>query len=84
MSPTITSAQGDTLVRGLSLMGRHDVLAPFEAGLLRDCIERFNVRGDRTVLTANEWRVNEEAVGALDAAQADHMARINAAASEAA
>jgi hypothetical protein len=80
MTPFITQDQADALVRGVSLIRRYDVLSAFEAGLLQDCIERYRLKGDRTVLTANEWRVIEEAMGALDAAHADRLRAINAAA----
>lgn len=76
----ITTDQIDAIIRAVGLTNRHDVLSPFEASLLKDLIERYQYRGDRTNLTDNEVRVLEEAVGALDAAQADHMRRLKAAA----
>ncbi|NBB51476.1 hypothetical protein GVN24_24635 [Rhizobium sp. CRIBSB] len=75
----MTDSQAMALIRCAGLIGRHgDILAPFEADLVRTCVERYRDRGPRTVLTASEWRVLEEAIGAMDAVADDARRALSA------
>lgn len=75
---TVSHAQKMALIRAASLLGRFDrVLSDHEGDLTRTCVERFRDRGERMTFTDNEWRVVEEAVGAMAAAR-DDAARIQA------
>lgn len=69
---TVTERQERALIRAAAMLGRFGhVLAEFEAGLVRECVERFRDRGDKATLTANEWRVVEESLAGMDAARED-------------
>lgn len=66
---TVTAEQRLKLIRAASLIGRREAaLSPFEAELVGDLVERYRDRGDRVTLTANETRVLEEAVAAMEGA----------------
>lgn len=70
----VTIEQIRALHRAVGLIGRFgDVLAPFERETVDEAIDRLRRRGDRTVLTDSEWTVVQEAIGGMDAAQADAL-----------
>lgn len=69
---TVTDAQRLALTRAAVLLGRHGaVLSDFERQLVDDCVHRLRDQGQRMTLTANEWTVIEEAVGAMEASRDD-------------
>lgn len=68
----VTDAQQVALIRAAGLVGRHgECLADFERELVEDCVTRFRDRGAGAVLTDNEWRALQEALGAMDAVADD-------------
>lgn len=72
MSGSLSAEQRAALIRAASLLSQWGgVLAPFEADLVAAAVDRFRRTGDRTALTANEWRVIEESVAGMDAALDD-------------
>lgn len=72
MTGRLTDEQKVALTRAAVLRGRHGaVLAAFEADLVDSCILRFRDQGDRALLTDNEWRVVQEAVGGMEAVRDD-------------
>lgn len=72
MRGTVTDAQQVALIRAAALIGRHgECLADFERELVEECVLRFRDQGAGAVLTDNEWRVFQEAVGAMDAVAED-------------
>lgn len=63
------------LIRLPGLLSRHaDVLSDFEAELLREIVDRYRGRGDRTVLTDGERHVLADAYAALCRASARRAA----------
>lgn len=70
----LSAEQKMALIRAAVLQGRFaDRLAPFEAELVETCVDRFRAQGAACVLTANEWRVVQEAVGAMEALREDEL-----------
>lgn len=66
---TVSAQDKLDLIRLPGLIGRHrDVLSPFEAELVDDCILRFRDRGDRMTLTINERLVLSDALQAMERA----------------
>lgn len=71
---TVAPEQIARLTRAVALINAYGaVLSEHEAQLTRDCIDRLRDRGERMVLTDNEWRVIEEAVGGMEAAREDDV-----------
>lgn len=69
---SVTHEQKLALIRATGLLGRHDRgLAPFEIELVRECVERYRDRGDKILLTVNEWAVVSSAVQAMSDAKAE-------------
>lgn len=59
------------IIRMASLIGHHrDALAPFEAELVEECVDRFRTKGAAMSLTANERLVLADALMAMHKAKA--------------
>ena len=73
---TLPNDEQLAISRMASLIGRHrDALAPFEAELVEECVDRFRTRGAAMSLTANERLVLADALMAMDKAKAEVEAR---------
>lgn len=68
----LTNEQKTALTRAAVLLGRHaEGLSDFERDLVEQAVLRWRDRGDRAVVTAREWTVIEEAMGAMEASRDD-------------
>ncbi len=69
---TVTEPQKLALIRCAVLIGRFGgCLSAFERDLVEAAVGRYRRSAERTTLTANEWRVVEEALGAMEAVRLD-------------
>lgn len=72
MKRGVSDVQQVALIRAAGLIGRHgECLADFERELVEECVLRFRDQGAGAAMTDNEWRVFQEALGAMDAVAED-------------
>lgn len=75
MGARLNERQAVLVIRASTLLnGFGDVLSDHERDLCQAISERFRRDGVETSITANEWPVIEESVGAMTAAREDRAA----------